>query len=170
MKASEYQKQAERTSKINWGNVHGPDIAILGLIGELGSLATVIKKHQRDGDAYSNFNEHLNEEIGDILWYVMTTATRLKLKFNDWPQNDKSFDNAFQGIYQLHKNITKLSNEKESFKNPNADNKEYLYELINQILRNLDGLLKLFNSNLPFIASENCNKVLSYWCGCSCPH
>ena len=58
------------------------------IIGEAGSLASVIKKHQRDGDAYANFDEHLLEEAGDVLWYVVTIASRLGIELHQWPAHD----------------------------------------------------------------------------------
>ncbi len=66
MEAHEYQHEAKRTERINWDNEHGSDIAILGAIGEVGTLASVIKKHQRDGESYASFNDNFIEELGDI--------------------------------------------------------------------------------------------------------
>ena len=44
-------------------------IAILGIFGELGSLASEVKKRLRDGKPYHRDRAILVEEAGDLLWY-----------------------------------------------------------------------------------------------------
>ncbi len=51
-------------------------VPLLGLAGETGTLLTEYKKYLRDGAAYRIFNEKIAEELGDILWYVSTIATK----------------------------------------------------------------------------------------------
>jgi hypothetical protein len=53
---------------------------VLGLAGEAGTLATTLKKRLRDGDAYKLYKEHVAEELGDVLWYVSTIATKFGLQ------------------------------------------------------------------------------------------
>ena len=49
-------------------------IAILGIFGELGSLASEVKKRLRDGKPYHRDRAILVEEAGDLLWYFAALA------------------------------------------------------------------------------------------------
>ncbi len=53
-------------------------IAILGLTGEVGTLASSLKKFLRDGENYTLYPEHVREELGDILWYLAILANKLQ--------------------------------------------------------------------------------------------
>jgi hypothetical protein len=53
MDLSEYQRKAFSTSTIDWDTAKGRQVAVLGVLGELGSLATVMKKQIRDGSGYT---------------------------------------------------------------------------------------------------------------------
>lgn len=79
MNLSEYQQQAFGTSKIDWANAEGRRVAILGVLGELGSIAAVMKKRIRDGTAYTGATTDLVEESGDALWYLAAIATHYGL-------------------------------------------------------------------------------------------
>lgn len=54
----------------------GPDMAFLGLFGEIGSLVSALKKKQRDRDAYFGYQRVVLEEVGDVLWYASAFARR----------------------------------------------------------------------------------------------
>lgn len=58
-------------------------IPLLGLIGEVGSLAVEYKKLLRDGPVHSLYGQNLIEELGDILWYVANVATKAGLRLED---------------------------------------------------------------------------------------
>ncbi len=53
----------------------------LGLCGEAGEVAEIIKKHRYQGHALDL--DHLTEELGDVLWYVMWSSDTLKVKLSD---------------------------------------------------------------------------------------
>lgn len=61
-------------------------VRLLGLAGEAGSAATVYKKHLRDGEAYEGWRSHMREELGDVLWYIASIASRLDLQLDDIAQ------------------------------------------------------------------------------------
>lgn len=163
MQANEYQQEARRTDRINWANKHGPDVAILGVIGEVGTLASVIKKHERDGEAYSSFKENYIEELGDILWYVITVATRLGISVKEWPESNNNFKNIFEGLYCLYDDVTTLSRNKESLKDPKNTKTTEVEKIIDKILGDLSSLAKLSDINLSTIAKKNTDKNLFYW-------
>ena len=84
---SAYQERAKATDL----KPAGPDglvIALLGLVGEAGSLLTEYKKRMVDGEAHQGFQAHLAEELGDLLWYLATIATRNGLSLEDAAQRN----------------------------------------------------------------------------------
>lgn len=58
-------------------------VLLLGLAGEVGELLSEYKKRIRDDDKYSAFPERVEEELGDILWYVTATAHFFNLTLQD---------------------------------------------------------------------------------------
>ena len=79
MDLSEYQRKAFSTSTIDWATAKGRQVAVLGVLGELGSLATVMKKQIRDGSVYTGVRDDLIEECGDVIWYLAAIATHYGL-------------------------------------------------------------------------------------------
>lgn len=49
----------------------------MGLIGEVGEVVDIIKKHFGHGKPLNE--EHLTEELGDVLWYVNQIANNFGL-------------------------------------------------------------------------------------------
>lgn len=83
MEFSEFQSQARATDRAG-AKGHADDIVpILGLAGEVGELVNEFKKFLRDGQAHTRFSDRVREELGDVLWYVATVATRFGLDLND---------------------------------------------------------------------------------------
>jgi NTP pyrophosphatase (non-canonical NTP hydrolase) len=77
---NEYQKMAERTSGAGQSGERRQVIAALGLAGEAGEFANMIKKltaHGHDIPA-----EDLVDELGDVLWYLSEAATASGLDLN----------------------------------------------------------------------------------------
>lgn len=80
MELGEYQREAQRTDQLP------PDervVPLLGMGGEVGSLMAEYKKHLRDGDAHLLFKEQIEEELGDILWYLANAATKFDLDLDE---------------------------------------------------------------------------------------
>lgn len=57
-------------------------IPLLGLVGEVGGLLAEYKKLLRDGATHRKFRDEVEEELGDILWYVANVATKFNLSLN----------------------------------------------------------------------------------------
>ena len=49
----------------------------MGLFGEVGSIVTTAKKHMRENKAYVGYQEAVEEEFGDVLWYFTSLCRRL---------------------------------------------------------------------------------------------
>jgi NTP pyrophosphatase (non-canonical NTP hydrolase) len=52
------------------------DTALLGLVGEVGSLVSALKKKRRDTDGFLGYHDAVVEELGDVLWYVSAVGRR----------------------------------------------------------------------------------------------
>lgn len=75
MTLNEYQMLAQRTSNTKDGDklLNG----VLGLNGEAGEVADIVKKFAYQGHKLDT--DHLVEEIGDCLWYIAELATAVGL-------------------------------------------------------------------------------------------
>ena len=67
MKINEYQMEALRTAG-QADIVNG----VLGLCGESGECADMVKKHKFQGHELDT--EHLAKELGDVAWYLAVSA------------------------------------------------------------------------------------------------
>jgi NTP pyrophosphatase (non-canonical NTP hydrolase) len=66
MNLSDYQNRIEDT----WiKNVHDKERILLGIFGETGEIAELLKKKYR-GDVIDNFLIKLRKEIGDVFYYL----------------------------------------------------------------------------------------------------
>ena len=93
MSMNVYQRIALQTDRMP----KGLEMPILGLFGEVGSLLSALKKKMRDKAAFSKYDSIILEELGDVLWYFTTIASRVKLdlsilaqrmfrKLEDWDE------------------------------------------------------------------------------------
>ncbi len=84
MEFNEYQKKASKTIQ-DYAKAKEASalIPFLGLIGEAGSVISELKKSLRDGESYTNYNNKLKEELGDVLWYIATIATQYDINLED---------------------------------------------------------------------------------------
>ena len=77
MTLNEYQELALRTSRNELTSKEHLMNGCLGLAGEAGECCDLLKKHQfQDG---REIQEKLLDELGDVLWYVATTAEALNV-------------------------------------------------------------------------------------------
>src|SRR5260370_24210532 len=109
---AEFEAQAAATDQL------GPDDSetpLLGLVGEVGSLVSALKKKRRDTDAFVGYHEAVVEELGDVLWYISrvawhggtslaetlarvagSTAAAEVLRFDDLGASDNADQRAFE--------------------------------------------------------------------------
>ena len=68
-----FEANAVATDQLSEGDL---DTAVLGLIGEVGSLVSALKKKRRETDGFFGYHEAVVEELGDVLWYASAVARR----------------------------------------------------------------------------------------------
>ena len=80
MRFDEYQSAASKTALYprRLSNLEYPT---LGLTGEAGEVANIVKKIQRDNAGVINdeIRTKLKDELGDVLWYISACADELWL-------------------------------------------------------------------------------------------
>lgn len=81
MTANDYQKISHSTLNKSVVGRHILLNAALGISGEAGEIADHIKKSLYQGH-YLN-NEHLVDEMGDLLWYIALMATHIGVALED---------------------------------------------------------------------------------------
>lgn len=75
MTINEYQGLAMRTSNRELSKADHLLNGVLGLNGESGEIADLVKKHRMQGHELNI--EHIAKELGDICWYIAETATAI---------------------------------------------------------------------------------------------
>jgi NTP pyrophosphatase (non-canonical NTP hydrolase) len=75
-----YQSSANETNIVGDKPV---TILLLGLVGEIGSVVSELKKKQREEDAYIGFKDSVLEELGDALWYLTSVSTYSELSLEE---------------------------------------------------------------------------------------
>jgi NTP pyrophosphatase (non-canonical NTP hydrolase) len=56
---------------------------LLGLFGEVGSIMSAAKKHKREKEAFISYEQAVEEEFGDALWYFTALCRRLNLSADE---------------------------------------------------------------------------------------
>lgn len=82
-----YSKQASATA-LYPNRLKNLEYPTLGLAGEAGEVANIVKKIQRDfgGEITSETRAKLKDELGDVLWYVSACADELGLSLDEIAQ------------------------------------------------------------------------------------
>ena len=83
MTIDEYQQAALRTASksLNWSGTLLN--AALGLCGESGEFADIVKKHFYQNHEDIDFEDHLVKELGDIAWYLALAASALDVPLSE---------------------------------------------------------------------------------------
>lgn len=80
MKFEDYQNEAKQTA-LYPRRLNNLEYPTLGLAGEAGEVANIVKKIQRDfgGEINDEVRAKLKDELGDVLWYISACADELGL-------------------------------------------------------------------------------------------
>lgn len=81
MHGDEYQHEAMRTAPENLTSSELMVNSALGLTGEAGEYADILKKHLYQGHELDK--KHLAKELGDILWYVAMGCEAIGYSMNE---------------------------------------------------------------------------------------
>ncbi len=82
MELSDFAARAATTDQTTDAD-RGLQIVLHGLAGEAGSVVSEAKKWFRDGGPPAGLPGRVQEELGDLLWYVAAVANRLGLDLNE---------------------------------------------------------------------------------------
>lgn len=80
----EYSRQASETA-LYPKRLKNLEYPTLGLAGEAGEVANIVKKIQRDfgGEITAEIRAKLKDELGDVLWYISACADELGLSLDE---------------------------------------------------------------------------------------
>jgi NTP pyrophosphatase (non-canonical NTP hydrolase) len=129
MHFSDYQRDARRTDQLSASTDEFQRVLtpLLGLAGEAGQLVSEFKNYLVRHDDQSYFAAIVQEELGDVLWYLANLADRFGVKLDDiafanlvkiqnrWPSGEDKpesspnrllFDSAYGDGEQLPRNVT----------------------------------------------------------------
>lgn len=78
MTFEDYQNEA-KTTALYPNRLNNLEYPTLGLTGEAGEVANIVKKIQRDhkGVITDEIRSKLKDELGDVLWYISACADEL---------------------------------------------------------------------------------------------
>lgn len=79
MELDEYQETAKRTAPPPTAEVLA--ILTLGLAGEAGEVADLVKKHLGHGHEWDH--DRVKKELGDVLWYVAVLANHCHMTLEE---------------------------------------------------------------------------------------
>ncbi len=84
MNFEEYQGAASLTA-LYPNRLKNLEYPTLGLTGEAGEVANIVKKIQRDfgGEITDEIRAKLKDELGDVLWYISACADELNLTLTE---------------------------------------------------------------------------------------
>jgi NTP pyrophosphatase (non-canonical NTP hydrolase) len=81
-----YQNLADRSAGAGGQGERRLIVAALGLAGEAGEFANLVKKMTAHGHEFDP--EALKDELGDVLWYLSEAATAAGLDLNEIAQEN----------------------------------------------------------------------------------
>ncbi len=84
MDFKEYQSNAKQTA-LYPDRLKNLEYPTLGLAGEAGEVANIVKKIQRDfgGVINDDVRARLKDELGDVLWYISACADEIGLTLDE---------------------------------------------------------------------------------------
>ena len=84
MNFEDYQSEASQTA-LYPRRMENLEYPTLGLTGEAGEVANIVKKIQRDNSGIINdeTRNKLKDELGDVLWYISACADELGLTLRE---------------------------------------------------------------------------------------
>ena len=165
MLANEYLDVSRRTDRIRWSEDGAWTIVPFGIIGEIGSLAEVVKKYRRDKKNYETYVIQVKEEIGDVIWYLFASARRAGVRDIVWPIVDgeccgsdiyNSLDKVLSGACFLYR-------QRDVMESGNAAAGEDFVDSLMLVLEGLSEVACSAGLSMEEIASHAVSKNEMYW-------
>jgi len=116
-------------------------VALLGIAGELGTLATAYKKFLRDGPAYRLYKSNVQEELGDLLWYLAVLADKFDLNLDDIAHSNLGKVRARWGVVSSRIPILSDENYEESERLPRLFKVHFKTDPQGRVFMELNGSL-----------------------------
>lgn len=159
MNLSEYQKEARRT--INQSLTHDEQVmaGILGIMGEVGELIDMVKKHLYQG--HELHNDKIVKEVGDCCWYLANLLSELDIDMSTVPfavlPQSPNFTTLLIEVHgqvsQVAQQITMTRTELTPYMRPR------IQVLAGQILTGLTEILRFVGTQLHDCLSQNITKL-----------
>ena len=159
MNPKDYLELARKTSVINWDDEEQRKIAPLGLLGELGSLATIVKRSIRDSFASSRYESHMIEELADLLWYITIIADSRDVFLDSWPMAERP-SQRFEQLILLESKVASLLAlvADHSVVMPDEIN-----DVIGRVFKELANTADVVNLTLAGVAEASAKKITAHW-------
>jgi len=159
-----YQKRAFATAKIDWANPAERHVPVFGVIGELGSLASELKKKLRDGAAYTEGKANVAEEFGDLLWYVGALATHFGFSLGALAREripPAACRTRFAHVYTMVSAFSNLAAQaSRSLESPTPAGKYKLKQALAVALQSVLRAVRRERVDLDVVLKENLEKVI----------
>ena len=133
MELNEYQNLAQRTANITDTPSSKIENGILGMCGEAGECADILKKDLFQGHEFDR--EKLMDEVGDVLWYVGETAAGLGVTLEDIAmRNIAKLKRRYPEGFDPEKSIHRPEYEQPEENNVSESTSIFLFEARNRTI------------------------------------
>lgn len=131
MNLNEYQELAQRTCNMTEKSIAKIENGILGMCGESGECADILKKYLHQGHKLDP--DKLAEEIGDVLWYVAEAAAGLGITLEQIAQrNIAKLKKRYPDGFDPERSIHRPEYQHQEPKNVSESASEHLFEMRNK--------------------------------------
>jgi hypothetical protein len=138
---------------------------VLGLVGELGSVVSEIKKSIRDGAAYTVAADAFTEEFGDMIWYLSTLASRCDIELADLAGLDSAVPaagNRYHALIELAECTSRVAATVQSHLAQGSNDAQLRHAFANAVMA-LRGALTSEKLDLSQLLAANLAKVERVW-------
>ena len=156
---ADFQELAAKADKIDWTTREQRAVALMGALGEYGSVVAELKKRRRDTAAYTGFSERFGEELGDLLWYIAAIARHRRVRLADLETATSLRED--EGWFSLGQGLSELA----SLVNNEGANEDRVNMLLGSAAGQLRKAAADYGTSLEDIADQNLKKTRSRWEG-----
>lgn len=133
MELNEYQRLAQRTCNMTSRPSDKIENGILGMCGEAGECADLLKKYFYQGHDFDR--EKLAEELGDVLWYIAEGAEGLGFTLEDIAaRNVQKLRGRYPEGFDPERSIHRPEYQKEDKKAQEASESLFLFSRRNKTI------------------------------------